>query len=180
MLAWFLAAVLAQATPVASPEPAASAGAGDGNIVRRLPWRPPAVAASPGSAATAPSDAVIVDSGSTNTIGYTIVIHLDYSAQVTLDGALPRDATLPAADAKSLFARLAAAAPLDALTRGHCMKSASFGTSRRIAYAGKISPDLTCAGDEEARELAGAVGAIVADLGIPLLRPRGALRHPDF
>jgi hypothetical protein len=172
MFAWFLAAVPAQAAPVASPEPSPSAGASDGNVPRRLPWRLP-----PGPAASAsPNDAVIVDSGSTNTIGYTIVIHPDYSAQVTLDGALPRDATLPAADAESLFAKLAAAAPLDALAHGHCMKSASFGTSRRVAYAGKVSPDLTCAGDEQARELAGAVGAIVADLGIP----RGALRHPNF
>lgn len=98
----------------------------------------------------APLDnAVIVDSGSTNTYGYTIHVSSDGKASVTLEerggtaAGTAKPFTVPAATATRFFADLAAARKGNVATVP-CMKSASFGTSLHITWQGWTSPDLSC------------------------------------
>jgi hypothetical protein len=116
-----------------------------------------------------PSAAVIRNSGSTNTLPYTIVVHPDGSADVTTDETAVRR-TLPKEMVSGLFEKLAAANPLDALPAPHCMRSASFGTSTTIAFGGRRTPDLNCAGSPAVRDLADATSAIVHKLDLELKR----------
>ncbi len=113
--------------------------------------------------AAAPRDsAIIVNSGSTNSYGYSIVVWSDGNATATLQvrGAAPGTSkafTIPAATAARFFSDLAAARKGNATT-GPCMKSASFGTSTHITWQGWVSPDLSC-------PPGGALGqALVADI----------------
>jgi hypothetical protein len=108
---------------------------------------------------------VITDSGSTNTIGYRIVVGANGEASyVTGDGR--GNATLPA----DLFAKLRgdvdAAKPLAALPSGACMKPASFGSSVYVAMGGDRSSDLSCPGNDAAQALKDDVDAVVAFLKI--------------
>jgi hypothetical protein len=125
-------------------------------LAQPLPASTTATPATEGSPASAlqiePGDAVIRNSGSTNTSGYTIVVHPDFSADVYEQGAA-RHATIIEPQAKWLFARLKENQPLAALGGGHCMKSASFGTTTSIAYNGTTTPDLSCPGRAATREL---------------------------
>lgn len=91
-------------------------------------------------AAAAPSrdGASIVDSGSTNTAGYTIRVWSDGSA-ATASKAFTFSPSLAArffADLKAARGGHAKAQP--------CMKSASFGTSTHVHWHGWTSPDLDC------------------------------------
>jgi hypothetical protein len=114
---------------------------------------------------TAPGEALIVNSGSTNTAGYQLRVYADGTTALLQDGTTQRTRA-PRALVDRFFADLHMAGPLDALPRTFCMKSASFGTATTIAYRGKISPDISCparsaAGSAlaaDARALAGAVG----------------------
>jgi hypothetical protein len=98
--------------------------------------------------AVSPDSAKIVDSGSTNTSGYTIVVQSNGSASVTVqqnatESSSPKPFTLSQATATRFFADLAAAKKGNA-TAVPCMKSASFGTTLRITWQGWTSPDLSC------------------------------------
>jgi hypothetical protein len=100
--------------------------------------------------AAAPRDsAVIVNSGSTNTIGYSITVASDGQASLTTqnrDGSATGPAkpfTVPPATAERFFADLDAAKSGSAVTVP-CMKSASFGSSMHVKWQGWISPDLEC------------------------------------
>lgn len=103
-------------------------------------------------AATARDTAVIVNSGSTNTYGYTIAVGSDGKATLTLQergGAAtgtPKSFTLPAATAARFFADLAAARKGN-VASVPCMKSASFGTSTNVTWQGWVSPDISCPPD---------------------------------
>lgn len=157
----------ASSSAAPSPAPSPSAAPGDGEIRRGPASAPRMIETSP-----IPGDATIVNSGSTNAAGYTIVVRPDASAQLTLGGTTePRQIGAP--QARWLFFKLKAALPLGALPGGGCMKSMSFGSTLTIAYAGQRTPDLSCEGDATTRELARIVGVIVRQLAIPL-RPRGA------
>jgi len=108
--------------------------------------------------ATAADVAVIVDSGSTNTAGFRIVVEQSGEAEFT---AGPRRSIrspdeqpkqmrrkLPDALVKRLYSDLGAAKPLSSLPNQRCMKSASFGTKLTIEFGGQETPDLSCgAGD---------------------------------
>jgi hypothetical protein len=115
---------------------------------------------------------VIVNSGSTNTIGYRIIVGADGSAShVSGDGS--GHAML----SDELYARLksdvAAAGPLSQMPMAvGCVKSASFGTTTTIAMGGETSPDLSCAGSEASKKLKEDVDAVVAALKIRNV-PRG-------
>lgn len=85
----------------------------------------------------------IVNSGSTNVQGFSLILAQDGEAKLeqgnsTLHRYLPQNVT------SRLFADLRAAGALDALPLSRCMKSASFGTTTRIFYRGKTSPDVSC------------------------------------
>ena len=121
-----------------------------------------------------PTDAIIRNSGSTNTAGYTIVVHPDATVEMTVDGETTH-ATAGRAQVSWLFRKLRAAAPLDAMSGGRCMKSASFGSSTTITYDGKTSPDLGCGGDPMSRELGRTANVISSQLGMGGLRTRGGI-----
>ena len=148
--------------------PASTAMPSD-DYVRRGPGSAPRVTG-PRPSANA-GDATIVDSGSTNIGGYTVVVHPDYSADVSASGTTEHK-TVGAPQARWLFAKLRAAMPLGNLPAGRCMKSASFGSSTTIAYDGQTTPDLTCVGDPTSRELARTVNVIVEQLHVPVRRGR--------
>ena len=98
--------------------------------------------------AVSTDSAKIVDSGSTNTSGFTIVVRSDGSATVAVQqnatqSPTPKPFTLSQAMATRFFADLAAAKKGNATTVP-CMKSASFGTTLRITWQGWTSPDLSC------------------------------------
>ncbi len=114
-------------------------------------------------AAAPPDSAVIVNSGSTNSAGYKIVLSSNGKATVTAQshsgtpsGAV-KSFTVANATATRFFADLAAARSAK-LATVPCMKSASFGTSTRVTWQGWVSSDLECPAN-------GPVGeALVKDL----------------
>jgi hypothetical protein len=98
-------------------------------------------------AATPRDTAVIVNSGSTNAVGYKIQVWSDGTAAITTQNGANSPAaknfTISAAAASRFFADLAAARK-DGAKSAACMKSASFGTSTHVTWQGWISPDLDC------------------------------------
>jgi hypothetical protein len=100
-------------------------------------------------AATPSETAVIVNSGSTNSYGYTIQVASDGKASFTLQkrgesaATTPKPFTVPTATAARFFSDLAAARKGNAAS-APCMKSASFGTSMHVTWQGWVSPDLSC------------------------------------
>jgi hypothetical protein len=124
----------------------------------------------PIAAASAPDGAVIVDSGSTNSLGYKIEVWSDGRATLAARG----NGTQPAAKSFTMsqtaiarfFADLKAARDGKA-TGVPCMKSASFGTTTRVYWHGWMSPDLDCpAGNALTAALVHDVGEIRAASGI--------------
>lgn len=109
--------------------------------------------------------AVILNTGSTNAPGYRIVIVRGGSVRYS-EGTHSARALVPAVLAEKFFAALSGAMPLDALLREECMKSASFGTSLYVWYAGRRSPDLDCSGDARGRALASEARAVAHALGL--------------
>jgi hypothetical protein len=87
--------------------------------------------------------AVIVNSGSTNFQGFSLIVSQDGEAKLK-QGDSTSQTDLPQTLTTRLFADLRAAGALDALPASRCMKSASFGTTTRIFYRGKASPDISC------------------------------------
>ena len=176
MNALLLAALLAQ---VVAPSPAAvrPSFAPAGPALPATPGGGPGAVAPPLSATPAPGDALIVNSGSTNTAPYTIDVHPDGTADVAIAGQM-QHAHVGAPQAHWLFAKLKSAAPLASLPRAGCMKSASFGTSTTIVYDGSRTPDLSCPGGSAlAQELGRTAGVIVNQLGIKPLTPRRRLQE---
>ncbi len=93
--------------------------------------------------------ATIIQSGSTNTRGYHVVIHNDGSATAVVIGAthamVVRGEFPPGTiDTKTLRHLLTQIGDVSRIPTGDCPKSASFGTSTQIEYAGKTSGDLQC------------------------------------
>jgi hypothetical protein len=99
--------------------------------------------------------ATIIQSGSTNTRGYKVVIHHDGSATAEISGGsftFPRGTadtkTLQfppgTIDTKTLQRLLTEIGDVSRIQTGGCPKSASFGTRTHIAYASKTSGDLQC------------------------------------
>jgi hypothetical protein len=115
-------------------------------------------------AATPPDSAVIVNSGSTNTIGYTITVSSDGHASLTTqkrDGTAMGSAksfTLASGTAARFFADLVAAKNSTMVTVP-CMKSASFGSTTHVKWQGWTSPDLECPPKNSAGQ------ALVKDVG---------------
>lgn len=128
----------------------------------------------------AASAATIVNSGSTNTLGFSIAVGSDGSAALTMQQTTKKfhlsDATL-----KKFFSDLAAARKATNAPASGCIKSVSFGSATRIAWQGWTSPDLECpASNSEIAALADDVHAIreAAGIGGPTLHSRAPQSEP--
>jgi hypothetical protein len=109
---------------------------------------------------------VITNSGSTNTIGWRVLIGAGGEASyVTGDG--PGSATLPAGLFTKLKADVEAAKPLASLPQEQpCMKPMSFGTKTFVAVGGDQSPDITCPNNDKGEALKDDVDQVVATLNL--------------
>jgi hypothetical protein len=113
--------------------------------------------------------AVIIKSSSTNTEGYQLNV-FENGATMLVQGNIPIRRHVPMHLVTRFFNDLHAAGNLAALPSMYCMKSSSFGTTLRIAYRGKTSPDVSCptssrierALDLDAEALATAAGVSIA------------------
>ncbi len=119
----------------------------------------------------------IVNTGSTNTRGYAIMLE-----QTDLHGVgfevrdLDTGADEEKFDSKlghklllinnKFFHDLAAAMPLTSLPVHHGMRSASFGTRTTVTYKGQTSPDLTFASDPKSALLKADIDAITGILHV--------------
>jgi hypothetical protein len=145
-------------------------------------------------AASPPDSAVIVNSGSTNSYGYTIKVWSDGKGSVTTEEArggtpsAPKSFTVPSATVTKFFADLAAARKNNVSTVP-CMKSASFGTSMHVTWQGWTSPDLSCPskgpeGDalvsdiQAIREASGVKEFPLRGSGGPIVEPSPPGSHP--
>lgn len=115
--------------------------------------------------ASTPDEATIVNSGSTNTAGYTIDVKSEGSAVLTLHGrpgmdvsTAPKAFKIQGALAARFFADLKAVREANVIG-APCMKSASFGSTTRVSWHDWKSPDLECPSQN------GALGALIADVG---------------
>ncbi len=87
--------------------------------------------------------AVIVNSGSTNTAGYSITIWSDGSGLAQVQGGAGRPFTISNDLAARFFTDLKAARA-NGQQLQHCMKSVSFGTRTNVRWHGWLSPDFQC------------------------------------
>jgi len=87
--------------------------------------------------------AIIHNSGSTNTTGFTITVWSDAAAKTSVRGQTDHAFTLQPDLSARFFADVQAAAQAPSSPR-HCMKSASFGTVTTVQWHSWISPDLQC------------------------------------
>ncbi len=151
------ALVLALALPTSGPTPAPTP-----SVSLRVP--------------TAPGEALIVNSGSTNRAGYRLLVRSNGTAALqqrdpanSSGQAAPIKNALPGALVDRFFADLKAAGPLDRLAAAHCMKSASFGSVTQIGYLGKMSSDVSCPGPSAMHVLEADADALAAAAGVSML-----------
>jgi hypothetical protein len=104
--------------------------------------------------------AVIVNSGSTNTPAYRIVVDRSGTATYNTTRGEASASKLPQAVAERFYKDLDAAKPLSGLHAPKCLKSASFGSTLIVEFGGDKSPDLSC-GDGGSGKLA----ALIRDTG---------------
>ena len=116
--------------------------------------------------------AVILNTGSTNTIGYRIVVDASGRAQF-VQRASRANARVPEEIAAKLFADLRAAMPLSAIHILPCMKSASFGFETYLWWRGQRSPDLSCPGDPKSVALNEDVTAVARALHLTMVPAGG-------
>src|SRR3954471_2569239 len=91
--------------------------------------------------------ATVIDSGSTNSAGFRIVVQRSGKAECITkprkygpgagETSKPKQQQLSQALVNRLFSDLDAAKPLSSIPDRHCMKSASFGTTRTIEFGGQ-------------------------------------------
>jgi len=122
--------------------------------------------------------AAVVDSGSTNTSGFRILVEPSGRTQSIVVPRIPQGppvelpittvGKIPSALARRLYADLEAAWPLSSLPPAHCLKSASFGTRLTIEFADQATPDLSCGNitDPLVRALARDARKIAAAPGV--------------
>lgn len=176
VLAALLGPMLQAPAPSGSALPGATPSANfpPGDLIRRGPESAPRMLGPHGTS----EDVTIVNSGSTNAAGYTIVVHPDYSSDVVVGGVgLGERKTVGPAQARWLFAKVREASPLDEIPGGACVKSMSFGFRLTITYAHRTTGDLACAEDGIGHELFRTAGVIAAQLEIPMRRAPGVPAH---
>ncbi|MEH1933825.1 MAG: hypothetical protein V7L14_08860 [Nostoc sp.] len=110
--------------------------------------------------------AIILNSGSTNTIGFRI--YVSPSGEVHyVDGRGSNQGKLSEKLTEKFFRDLKVAEPLSNLSiKQSCVKSVSFGTTTTIRLAGEQSQDISCPGNAKAERLENDVIAIAKALNV--------------
>ncbi|MEH2243460.1 hypothetical protein [Nostoc sp.] len=123
--------------------------------------------------------AVILNSGSTNTIGYRI--YVSQSGEVNyVDGKGSNQGKLSEKLTEKFFRDLKVGEPLSNLPVRGCVKSVSFGTSTIIRLAGQQSQDISCPGNAKAQRLDNDVIAITKALNVVNIpRSQGKALPPE-
>jgi len=125
-----------------------------------------AVSSSPSIALVPLNVATIINSGSTNTIGYRIYVNPSGQANY-VDGKGEGQGTIPQRLTRKFFKDLQTAKPLSTLpVRQPCIKPTSFGTSTTIKLGAEQSPDISCPGNAKAWALDNDVIAIAKFLKV--------------
>ncbi len=122
---------------------------------------------------TVPTEALIVNSGSTNRAGYRLRVSADGWASLQ-QGDMPVRKRISAKLVDRFFADLKAAGTLDKMISARCMKSASFGSTTQIGYLGKMSPDVSCPGGPAMRTLQVDAEALADAAGVSMLPRAGS------
>jgi hypothetical protein len=114
-----------------------------------------------------PLDAIVItDTGSTNTLGFRIVVGRNGEASYASGGG-HGSAELPAPIFSKLKFDVVMAQPLSHVhANPSCMKPASFGTSTFIALGGEKSEDLTCPASPKGEALKSDVEAVTQFLHV--------------
>ncbi|WP_155967555.1 hypothetical protein [Kamptonema formosum] len=108
---------------------------------------------SPSLALVTRNTAVLVNSGSTNTIGYRIYLSPSGEASY-VDGNGQKTGTVPERIVKKFFQQIQVDMPLSQLpVKQPCIKSTSFGTETFVSFNGEQSPDVSCPGNRKAEKL---------------------------
>lgn len=136
------------------------------------PTEPPSGGGAP-IAGMVPTDAIVItDTGSTNTLGYRIVIGRDGGASYQ-SGEGPGSARLPGSIFGKLKYDVVMAQPLSHVKASpNCMKPASFGDSTFIALGDEKSEDLSCPASAKGEALKDDVEAVAQFLHVSNV-PRG-------
>ncbi len=117
----------------------------------------------------------IVNSGSTNRPGYTILIESNHQVHYYVDppkvppnngkNGTTGKATLSDKTIKNLYNYVKKCKPFKKLTVETCPKSVSFGYSLKLTYKGQTTPDLTCTTkNTHLTDLAKVVGDVITEL----------------
>jgi hypothetical protein len=115
--------------------------------------------------------AVILNTGSTNTLGYRIVLQRSGAAEY-INGPKRALATVPASLTAQFFKDVQAKMPLESRTATTCMKSASFGYSVFVWWNHSRSGDVTCPnGAAIANDVTKIAQALNLSTGLRLVRP---------
>lgn len=88
--------------------------------------------------------AIIHDSGSTNSPGIRVAVDAHGNAIVEGRGGETHDIKLPEGLCRRFMHEVKEAGPLNMLPAEHCLKSASFGSRIMVEFNGNTSPDLSC------------------------------------
>lgn len=125
--------------------------------------------------------AVILNTGSTNAMGYRIVVTQAGSAEYVW-GSKRTTAHIDPSLASTFFADAQRGMPLSRLRYAPCMKSASFGTETYVWWHGQRSPDLTCPegaiSQSVYHDALSIANALKIGSGSPVYMPAGEPRKP--
>ncbi|MDQ2817710.1 MAG: hypothetical protein M3T49_05790 [Candidatus Eremiobacteraeota bacterium] len=128
-----------------------------------------------------PGAAVLLNTGSTNSRGYRIVVAPNGDARYA-SGVTSGFGRLSPRLRSKLFADLRAAVPLSAAAGQRCIKSASFGTSLFAWWKGRRSGDLSCGGGPAALVNDAESAAVQLHIGVrsPVMRPMLPNEHRNL
>lgn len=97
---------------------------------------------------------IIRNSGSTNTLGWTMAVKRSGQVNIVIENTRNHiRGNLPQTLTERFFLDLDAAMPITDLPQPHCAKSASFGTVTTIYYDGQLSPDVSCPDNDLEKKL---------------------------
>jgi hypothetical protein len=123
----------------------------------------------PSGVTPTPLAAAIQYSGSTIYSPFTINVHVNGNAQITLPTTYtPMPAIVPAATTKKFFADLNAYGPVNNLKIGTCPKptNTSYDDSTIVSYQNQSSGDISCSGSTATTTIYDDVKAVEISVGI--------------